>query len=416
MNDEESNIAELFGGEYLHRIQNLMLVETLAPMKRGLSDRLQRIDNANVAFECFTVSDEFSKRILLFTEGSERVEKIAVLETVFGAFSKYLPSYLDCEERYLKNQLSIALEQVFFRDISELDMLDTDNDPIEQLSTFSEKFTQAAEIFTKHCHDALLRSLRILGGSHIKQMVRIIVLALQNFTKLFTLKLSHFATALGLHQDVLTAIGDVSAESKSSTSVSEPYANYNEESKIVAKMASYILSSEGDRQALSPCVLKVLQAVGSYSRTLGQVESKIRSICTEIQKIIAAVGNFPDDIDNAVKRGYSTGALFGIYAVMQDENQIAELKSFLVANSATYSQGVFSAVTTSLKKMIVKAGETVLLLSTGMPSKLISTYATEESWSKDSANGEIEDLKQNLLPQSTVTQVSVVLYISIVSI
>ncbi len=396
--DEEQNLVELFSEIDKPRIENLVLIEALMPMKRSLADRLQRIDSPQVTFECYCVADEFMKRMLAMVNTSLPNEKLSTMETVFGGFIKHIPQMLESEDRCLKNKIAVFLTLISFSGDRSYGEFEYEKDPIEEIHQFVDNFMSGSEEFATYCVDVLHRCTRIFGGVNVKQIVRIVVNALQTVTKMLIIKMANFAVALGL-----SGIQSNEALSQSETKLSEPYPNYSEECKIAARLGCSILSTEGDRQALTICVLKSLQAVGVYIRSLSTVETVIRTICLETHKRLSSI---TDELDTGIKKIGGCGGYFGFYLVNKDENQLAELKSFLVANSQNFGQGMFSVIFSVSKKLVFKVEEFVLQLSTGVPSKLLSSYSSEEIWGKVVGEGELNSCKQNLLPQSAVTQVS----------
>jgi hypothetical protein len=402
INEEEENLVELFGETEMRRVENLVLAEALMPVKRSLSDRLQRIDSPQTAFECYCVADEFMKRMLPVINGCQIQEKVTTFEAVFGGFIKYMPQFLESEDRNLKNKIAAFLNSISFSGISSMEELEYDKDPIEEIHHFMENFMSGSASFAVYCNDVLQRCTRLFGGVNIKQVVRIVINSLQTITKMLMVKMANFAVALGLS----TNQGHELVMQSDNTKSAEPYPNYSEECKNAAKLGNYILSTDSDRQALTVCVLKALQGVGVYSKALTSIDVMIRSVCVDIQRCLSTVGNFLEDLESHGRKNFSCGALFGGYLVQRDENQSAELKSFLAANSQGFGQGMFTAVSLVVKKLVFKVEELILSQSTGIPSKLLSVYSSEDIWGRVAVQSEIEDFRQNLLPQSAITQVS----------
>jgi hypothetical protein len=436
LQEEQVHILDLFGDKQLPKVSSLILAEVLLPMKRSLADRLQRIDNPLVTFECYCVAEEFTKRLLPNLLSSSLTEKISSLEVIFGGFIKYFPQYLESEDRLLKQKMVAVLSSICFasstsssssltvngnKDID--DEWSIDLDPVEELNVFVEHFISGIDSFTQLCIEVLQRCVRLFGGVNVKQTVRLVVNALQSMTKLLLIKMNNFGIAFGIAFGEVTKNYPVDMQNENKVMI-EPYPFYTEECKHASKIADHVVSNDNDRQALNVCVLKALQSVGIFTKSMLSVENKIHAMCSDI--MIGLQGNgLEEELSDIVKKSnallttisttsssmssaaaVTCGTVFGSFLVKKEDNQIAEIRSFLTANIQSSSmQGIFASVMIMGKKLVSKVSELVLTVSLNLPKRLLTSYSLEDIWNRQIVVDDIELFSQNILPQSVVTQV-----------
>lgn len=415
--EEEENLIELFAS---NRLEPVILSEALDPMKRDLPSLLKSTNTIQATMECYGTIEEFSKRIIKVLLQFSETDRVSIVDSLFGGMIAYLPNYCDCEEKYLKEQILQSLNSFSFQ-MQNTQLLSGEDDfgdwydPLEQITSLVDGLLKVVQTVPMLCNETISRSTELFGGMNLRPMMKILVAILLLFVKQLQLKISNFATSIGLEGSDIGVISFSSSSSSSSTEALEKplaptdrYSSYSEELKLANKLAQELAHAEHDKQAIITCALKILQCMGRLTKSLSDVEGLVKQICTDLQRQLFTEMKFPQDLENYQKTEGGLGNAFGLYLVNKDINQIAELKSFLANNSGlttAYSQGVLVNVTKAVRKTIERSGDILIKLSTTTPIKLLSSYATEDGWNKKISSEELDDLAQNLLPQSIVTQV-----------
>jgi hypothetical protein len=84
--------------------------------------------------------------------------------------------------------------------------------------------------------------------------------------------------------------------------------------------------------------------------------------------------------------------------------------SFLVASSSTshhLAQNAFSSVGVPLSRLRASAAQLLFNLCMEAPEKMMATLSQcEDVWELQAADGDMDSLRENMLPQSNITQVT----------
>jgi hypothetical protein len=330
------------------------------------------------------------------------------------------------------------------------------NEDLDQLTTFMDSLSTVIDSFVQDCNERLSKSSMIMGGITIRQSSKILLNSLNSFLKLLIIKFIHFHIALGIEksENIPTSssssgggsAGSMNASVAAATAVLHPNAtvtmnnsndpfiaslysaqefqslNFPEELKSVSKIAvSLHATTEYDWQNILLNLLKSFQVLGKFLKLLNLLEMNYRNSCLEIQRNLfqndSFTNAFPNDLETIVRQSHSIsfGQLYANFLLLNDSsassaNNIGELKSFLSTNSGINSiylqSSIFSIVFPTIKKLKNRVGNSLITLSNSLPLKLMSNYSSDENIFQKSLNEEeLENMRMNLLPQSSITQV-----------
>ncbi len=411
--EEEEHLDELFASQNL---EAAMFQQALKPLQVDLPSMLKEETTIELTLDCYTVLDEFSKRVVSILSKFSEQERLQIFDGLFLPIYHHLPLYCDTEEQYLKKQIVTLLNGFSFQ-IHDVSLSEDDlgewNDPLEQISNLVHGLLDVVESIPLLCNESFQRIVRYMGGLSIRQSMKIITIVLLLFIKQLQLKVTNFATSIGV-ESAETAAQSMVEQLEKPLAASDRYSNYAEEVKQANKIATEIATADHDKQTIISYALRVLQSMGRFSKSIQQLEGTLKSACAELQRNILVESKFPNELENWTKNDNSIASAYGLYLLNKDINQIAELKSFLANNiglTTSYSQGALVSVNKSLRKIIERSGDIIIKLSIHHPNKLLSSYAHEDCWNKQVSTQELANISDNLLPQSIVTQVQHFLYI-----
>jgi hypothetical protein len=330
------------------------------------------------------------------------------------------------------------------------------NEDLDQLTTFMDSLSTVIDSFVQDCNERLSKSSMIMGGITIRQSSKILLNSLNSFLKLLIIKFIHFHIALGIEksENIPTSssssgggsAGSMNASVAAATAVLHPNTtvtannnndpfiaslysaqefqslNFQEELKTVSKISvSLHATTEYDWQNILLNLLKSFQVLGKFLKLLNLLEMNYRNSCLEIQRNLfqndSFTNAFPNDLETIVRQSHSIsfGQLYANFLLLNDSsassaNNIGELKSFLSTNSGLNSiylqSSIFSIVFPTIKKLKNRVGNSLITLSNSLPLKLMSNYSSDENIFQKSLNEEeLENMRMNLLPQSSITQV-----------
>jgi hypothetical protein len=410
VSEEEEVIGELFGDQQRSRMLHRALAEALRPMQEGLVKQLQQTNNVIITTECGSVLDEFCKRILplLFTDNSRYSSSHlhSCLQSIFSSLWQYQIHYIDSEESHLRLFLQNAAESISFcsspdsalYDLSskqdiELDLIE----PIELLNSYVDSMLPAIENFFLEVVRAMQRCAHFMGGVSLKAFSKALTSLIQLFHKYLIQKIESLSIAFGVRDNMVFS------------SVLDSYAGYQEESKTAAKIASQLLASDIDKQSMTTCALKCLQAVGCYKRCLNDAEMSLRNVSGDIlDHLMQCDGLKWEDLSSWSK---PPSAFYSVYILHNEESLCAEMKSFLSANTASsssFAQGSFSILSAGPRKLATLAGSVLMQLCMAPLCKMLDGYRFDsDSIASDESSvvEDVEAMQENLLPQPVVTQV-----------
>ena len=311
---------------------------------------------------------------------------------------------------------------------------DEGQDPTVACTLFAERLIQAADVTFVPVEASLNRSAAILGGLHVKTILRAIANALAQFTKLLTAKVEELRVACGLQSDQTDSQTFSPAGKLVGEKTGLPVKDKDKMVSSTSTSASNAIAESWARRLelqdgvvdklLVPCALRALQSAGRLSRHVRTLESIASGLLMEIsenlaltspsassslEKILSSTGS--GDLDMSI------GACYALYTLQQDTSATSELKSFLsAATSSSHSHGfsmmstsqtlvvaapktIFSPVAIPLSRLKSVSGALFFDLCITPPDKILTDLHLEDVWASPGEPGD------NLLPQQAVTQV-----------
>jgi hypothetical protein len=444
--EEEAYITELFGAEQLPYFCTTMLSQTLDPLDKLLPSQLTAYNDVNTIFECYLVLEEFGRRNILTLDACSVSERWQLLDGVFSGLWKFLPAYVDVEERVLRRGLYQALDRVSlitavqdYQDQTGLIGID-DVEPIEVMSLYCDRLVQAVQSVLRDIFQFIDRVAQIFGGIALKTALRSVANLLQTTIKSLALKLGNIALALGVNdfsQGFISAGGGAF----------EPFASYLDENSFAQNLSERIFGSEISRQSVMAAALHAYKVSSQVLILTTTIEGRIRELSARLQQQVqwqqSIDWSSPSSIatvlssrseqsqssfSQVVGHGMSSrvGVWFGQWKLQRDIDSCSELRSFLAtcpagagagsagasANSGSASslhyQGIFSTTQLLLQRLELKTKEMILVIGTRQPEKIAGQYASEECWQRNVGNVTTEtvmEVQNQLLPLSVVTQI-----------
>lgn len=444
--EEEAYITELFGAEQLPYFCTTMLSQTLDPLDKLLPSQLTAYNDVNTIFECYLVLEEFGRRNILTLDACSVSERWQLLDGVFSGLWKFLPAYVDVEERVLRRGLYQALDRVSlitavqdYQDQTGLIGID-DVEPIEVMSLYCDRLVQAVQSVLRDILQFIDRVAQIFGGIALKTALRSVANLLQTTIKSLALKLGNIALALGVNdfsQGIISAGGGAF----------EPFASYLDENSFAQNLSERIFGSEISRQSVMAAALHAYKVSSQVLILATTIEGRIRDLSARLQQQVqwqqSIDWSSPSSIATVLSSGSEqaqssfsqvvghgvssrVGVWFGQWKLQRDIDSGSELRSFLAtcpagagagsagasANSGSASslhyQGIFSTTQLLLQRLELKTKEMILVIGTRQPEKISGQYASEECWQRNVGNVTTEtvmEVQNQLLPLSVVTQI-----------
>ena len=180
---------------------------------------------------------------------------------------------------------------------------------------------------------------------------------------------------------------------------------------VAERFAQQLELSDVDSRVLITSALRALQSIGRLSKNFAALETLTRGLLVELQQsvFVGRAGASVLSLKHTPSATTSVGSVYSMQVLRKDANALSELKSFLVAASSgasQVSQAPFAAVSVVLKKLRGASSQLLFGLCLEAPEKMLGSFAQEDVWGATSAPGADRDqLRENMLPQSVVTQV-----------
>lgn len=397
--EEETNITDLFGVDSVAKFSHSVLLQALEPMDTLLLESLQRLGDVHLAFETYTVLEEFSRRTIATLDTKDAKLKVAVMDAAFVGFWRFTTGYFEAEERMAKRSLYAMMDRISLLQQSDGNS-GNELDPIEQLTRVAEQCQgELRGLLEETLRPLMQREARLFGGIFIRSSVRSIATLLQTCCKLLTLKVGNLALALGFPDFSQPLLGS------SSGGALEPYSSFQDENAAAIKLAERISSSEVSRQGAVSTALHVYRAVLSFESLVDEVENLVSNSCSDIQRmVLSTFSTSAVLLDSA----HPFGAIYGLYRIQNDEALSAEVKNFL--NTATIAtatntrfQGMYSLVRSTSQRLTTRAREIILALSVSTPERGLAGYASEECWNRVVDADRLSEIQSNMLPLAVIT-------------
>lgn len=450
--DEEASTTALFGPEQAPAVLCDILIEALKPLTAALGARLSNLRSPEASFDAYCVMEEFARRMLVFIQRTEESRQVLVLQAMYAGFTSFLPMYVECETTSVRSQFVALLSDITFSTresnaaasqqanskntpnkakkaaaaAGSLDdeLFGADGDTADAYGVYGEKVLLAAEQFHVPVEVSLRRAVRFAGGAQIKHIVRSMATTLTLLMKHLVLKVDDLSVASGFPRD-----GSITLQSgglyNENANIDGDVVNVAAAEKLAQqqaaadKFAQQLELSDVDSRVLITSALRTLQAIGRVSKNFLTIETTTKVLLTELQQGVfsgtaAGSGASLSTLSQAATAGggnFSVGAVFASQMLLQDCDALSELKSFLVSatssGSAQLSQSSYATVGAALRKLRNAAGQLLFSLCLEAPEKMLSAFAQEEVWTSSSpAGSSIDELREHMLPQSVVTQVS----------
>eukprot|EP01039_Chlorochromonas_danica_P008738 gene8738-9631_t len=419
LQEEESAILRLFGDKQRKAMMLKLLSKAMDKISSLLPLHLRLHDDVHALSDCATVLEEFTKRILPIVLGEESMSDEAVEDVakqVLSPLSVLLPHFLECEERWLKQQLIFAIKMVSFN-IQKEDSLgwdsgelgdDEEEDVVAQLEYFASSLLPALDAFFNALHQSLQRGRHYLSGQGMKGLNRGVVGSLQLAGKLFARRFALLRMAMAEPLD------GTDSSLLNSTEAWEEGKEIEETLMRSAGKLALVLQTRGERgnaASLSVTVLRGLQAVGHLKGLLEETESLVGRFCQELLLDLFPAGTS--------SHSQLPSVVFTSYRLRTDGNFCAEMKAFLqsfpppgssgsIDNASSASNSLMS-VGNVYRRLAAQAGQLLLSLALGPATKLLESYhlldGIEEGSSGREGGRELSSLEEVLLPRLIVTQV-----------
>lgn len=419
LQEEESVILRLFGDKQRKAMMLKLLSKAMDKISSLLPLHLRLHDDVHALSDCATVLEEFTKRILPIVLGEESVSDEAVEDVakqVLSPLSVLLPHFLECEERWLKQQLISAVKMVSFN-IQKEDSLgwdgqleDEEEDVVAQLEYFASSLLPALDAFFNALHQSLQRGRHYLSGQGMKGLNRGVVGSLQLAGKLFARRFALLRMAMAEPLD------GTDSSLLNSTEAWEEGKEIEETLMRSAGKLALVLQTRGERgnaASLSVTVLRGLQAVGHLKDLLEETESLVGRLCQELLLDLFPAGTS--------SHSQLPSVVFTSYRLRTDGNFCAEMKAFLQSfpppgssigsvDNVNSSSNSLMSVGNVYRRLAAQAGQLLLSLALGPATKLLESYhlldGIEGGNGGSEGGRELSSLEEVLLPRLIVTQVA----------
>lgn len=401
-------------------------------MDSSLTEQLSLFADVNIVHECYLVTEEFARRSLL-PRGDKASERLQLLDAAFSGLWRFLPNYIEQEEKQLRRLLYQIMDRHLLNEIlaeqagehhRSSGVFEDDIDPAVLIATFAERFLSEIQVFFEEITVFLKRAGSVFGGIGMKTAVRAAANLLHTLYKLVALKLGNVAVVLGL--------GDFSQGlATSSTSVTtnslffEPYSSYLDENAFASTLTDRISASETSRAGLLSAALQAYKVIAHTLACSQTLEGTLISLCNDLQlnvTLAQGLGDITALLASAAGgKVTSLGLLYAQCQLLRDEDKAAELRSFLAtvpsasssgsrglteSNSSSYFQGILTNSRSLAQKLFAKTKELVLVVGTAVPQKTIAHYRAEDCWTRSLLPAQqLSEVQGQLLPLPVVTQV-----------
>ncbi len=391
---EESSVVQLFGADRGLSLLCDMLQCVFKPIHVSF---IQNILSVSDAFEFYCAVEKFLERMLPMLI---RVGQRAAIETVRSIFSSlvaYLPTYVDSEDKEVRQQLLDLISVVTFGCLeitSEGEDLDdslfvSERDPGARLNAYSDSLVCAVDSVHKPFNVSLRRAVCFMGGVRSKAVIKCLFVDLVEFAKQISLRIDHLAVASGV-------IPAVCRQGKKE--VGQPNSSVE-----ALSLAQQLDSSDIDIRILITCSLRALQAVGRFLLRVDQVKHSMIQALLELSESVFPIGHSVVSLRHVLDSSISCAT----FSVLQDIAEASEMRSFLALSASSQRQNsqdmVSSILTPSLRRLQLSACDLLFNLSIALPDKLLSDMVADDCWSSSHDSVHAFD---SLLPQPVVTQVS----------
>lgn len=412
--DESNNIIALFGVDRSSELIFAMLEHALSStFSASLTEKLYSA-SPDSALEAYRATEDFAKKILSYikpTSGSATAISASssdksglekVLSAIYGSYIVHASQHgAEIEGQFLRTKFTELIDLATFDgtmkaqsilgiEDDEVLMGPQEEDPSITRRVFSERLVAVADYVFLPTESSLNRSIAILGGTHIKLVLRAVANALSTFAKQMTAKVDELRVACGLSNDNCE-IRQADKTTASSTSIAESWARRLE-------------MFDGAGKTVIPCALRALQCAGRFARHVRTLESIVSGLLMELNVTLSPT-QYPLEktIAAAVAQGSSIGASYALFVLQLDSSASSELKSFLSASASHHvSQSAFSTVAAPLCKLKSASGSLFFDLCLSPVEKMLAELHQEVIWA---ASGNAESKSDNILPQSVITQV-----------
>eukprot|EP01033_Poteriospumella_lacustris_P000178 gene178-119_t len=431
--EEEDHVTELFGADQLPTFCQSMLQQALAPLDKLLTTQLSAAHaDVNTIFECYLVLEEFGRRNILTLEHSNMIQRWQLIDLVFMGLWKFLPTYIEVEERVLRRTLYQTMDNVSLGAIvheyqEQTGLVGVDDvDPMEVMSLYCDRLVTNVEAVLADLLSYLDRVGKFFGGVALKSALRTTANMLQTLIKLLALKIGNVALALGFSEyaQSITSGGG---------GIFEPYATYLDENNFAQTLSERIFASETSRQGVMAAALHAYKVATQAASIANTVEARVRQLSGQLAQLSqwqhGIDWNSPSSVQVLTQSGSNTteqthrlGVWFGQWKLQRDVDVGGELRSFLAScpspssmtagsSGALHYQGIFSVTQMLLQRLDMKTKEMILVIGTRQPEKLVVHYVSEDCWQRSSSttttttSESVLELQSQLLPLSVVTQV-----------
>lgn len=407
VSEEQDNTTFLFGHSKGTKVLSSIIKEATNPLQSSLCDRLSNFSTPEIPFDCYCVTDEFSRRVFAMLNDLDEQQYGDVLRSIYGGFYQFLESYGNCEEFYIRNHLQEILDNVSFEGGESLledrqkDNFLASDDSSDCYSMFGERAIAATDSFQVPVEFCIKRCISFMGGLRVKPVMRMLGTVLALFVRLLTAKVDELSVACGFARE-LSPIPQISTGSSAMPQ------------SVADSLALKLETNDVDSRLLIMSALRALQAAGRFSRNFKVLEQFTKNTMIELDSTLFRKSSLTSFVLESRNNNRSLGQAYASFLQENDTSISSELKSFLIASSSTsqhLAQSVFSAVYTPLAKFKSMAGTLLFNLCIEAPDKMIAGLSNETVWQLQSSDGDstATDLKESMLPQSVVTQVSILL-------
>lgn len=434
--EEEDNVTALFGAAHAPAVLCDLLVEALRPLTTGLSGRLALLGASEAAFDAYCVMEEFSRRVAGYLQKVDEPRQTIAMDAMFSGFAAFIPAYAEAEVASLRGQFVALLDSVAFSTgatgaagktpskgkkavSASLDdeLFGEAGDTADAYGTYGERLLAVTDQYQAPIEQSLQRAVRFVGGLSAKQTIRAVAGTLVQFLKHLVAKLDDLRVASGFPRDASLSLasggllGDAAGDGAERVQAQQAAAD---------RLAQQLELSEVDSRVLIGSALRALQAVGRGSKSFQTLEEAAVAMLSELQQSLFSGHRGTFQLGSALSQsqsqtaqsgGVAMGALYALRTLHSDLNSMSELRSFLAAStSSTPAQAAFAAATSVLRRLRSAASLLLFDLCIEAPEKMISSYAQEDVWGQaGEAGADLAQLKEHMLPQSVVTQVSAIL-------
>lgn len=433
--DEETSTATLFGADKSTAVLCDILIEALRPLTVGLSERLGHLRAPEAVFDTYCVMEEFARRMLTYVQKVYEAKQTQVLEAMYSGFVSFLPHYAEMETTAVRAHLVRLLDAIALttRESSseqkpkggkkgtagaslDDELFGEEGDAADAYGMYGEKILYSTEHFMQPLEHSLKRAVRFAGGMQIKHIVRLLSTTLALFMKHLVSKIDDLSVASGFPRDQVLALangGLYNEHADLDVTSSKGVAKLQQEQAVAERFAQQLELSDVDSRVLITSALRALQSIGRLSKNFAALETLTRGLLIELQQNVF-VGRAAGSVlalghSSHPSSTTSLGSVYSMQVLQKDPNSLSELKSFLVAASAgasQVSQAPFASVTVVLKKLRSAASQLLFGLCLEAPEKMLGTFAQEDAWTTPSdKSADRDQLRENMLPQSVVTQV-----------